>query len=183
MLQKPPGNSLSGLAGDHCRKDMVAADWRETIAARIRSQRIGGRPSPRGYGRGGLAFWTCRTGRTSQTSRIHKKARNSQIFPKSFPTFAASRTKRSINITQKTKRMKTKAMIGVALLCATFVFTSCDNDDDRYVPESAVLQAFSAKYPTPSAPSGRASTATRRPSSTSAARNWKPGSTHKATGC
>lgn len=43
--------------------------------------------------------------------------------------------------------MKTKAMIGTALLCATFVFTSCDNDDDRYLPESAVLQAFSAKYP------------------------------------
>lgn len=38
-------------------------------------------------------------------------------------------------------------MIGTALLCATFVFTSCDNDDDRYLPESAVLQAFSAKYP------------------------------------
>ena len=38
-------------------------------------------------------------------------------------------------------------MIGAALLCATFVFTSCDNDDDRYLPESAVLQAFSAKYP------------------------------------
>ncbi len=59
-MQYPPGNGHSGLEGSHCREDTVAADWWETIAARIRSQRIGGRPSPRGYGHCGLEGGHCR---------------------------------------------------------------------------------------------------------------------------
>ena len=38
---------------EYCTK-VGSADWRETVTARIRPQRIGGRPSPQGYTLSGL---------------------------------------------------------------------------------------------------------------------------------
>lgn len=43
--------------------------------------------------------------------------------------------------------MKAKLFMMVGLLCGAFVFTSCDDDDDRFVPESLVVKAFNQKYP------------------------------------
>lgn len=44
--------------------------------------------------------------------------------------------------------MKSKVFFLVALLCSAFVFTSCDSDDnDKYMPENAVITAFNLKYP------------------------------------
>lgn len=42
--------------------------------------------------------------------------------------------------------MKAKLWM-ISLLFGAFAFTSCDNDDDNFVPESAVLNAFKQKYP------------------------------------
>ena len=33
------------------------------------------------------------------------------------------------------------------LVCSSFVFMSCDDDDDKFTPESIVTKAFDTKYP------------------------------------
>ena len=43
--------------------------------------------------------------------------------------------------------MKTKAFIMATLVCSSFVFMSCDDDDDKFTPESIVTKAFDTKYP------------------------------------
>lgn len=43
--------------------------------------------------------------------------------------------------------MKTKAFIMATLVCGAFVFTACDDDDDKFTPESVVTKAFDTKYP------------------------------------
>ena len=45
--------------------------------------------------------------------------------------------------------MKTKVwMMATALVCGSFAFTACDDDDDdNYQPESVVTKAFDTKYP------------------------------------
>ena len=43
--------------------------------------------------------------------------------------------------------MKTKAFIMATLVCNSFVFMSCDDDDDKFTPESIVTKAFDTKYP------------------------------------
>lgn len=43
--------------------------------------------------------------------------------------------------------MKVKAFMMAALVCCSFVSMSCDDNDDRFTPESIVTKAFEAKYP------------------------------------
>lgn len=43
--------------------------------------------------------------------------------------------------------MKTKASIMATLVCCSFVSMSCDDNDDKFIPESIVTKAFEIKYP------------------------------------
>lgn len=43
--------------------------------------------------------------------------------------------------------MKTKAFIMATLVCSSFVSMSCDDDDDKFTPDSIVTKAFDTKYP------------------------------------
>lgn len=43
--------------------------------------------------------------------------------------------------------MKTKLSLLTLALCGMFAFTSCDNDDDNYLPDQTVTKAFDDKYP------------------------------------
>lgn len=57
-------------------------------------------------------------------------------------------SKISINIFfKKINRMKKKAFIMATLVCSSFVLMSCDDDDDKFTPESIVTKAFDTKYP------------------------------------
>lgn len=43
--------------------------------------------------------------------------------------------------------MKTKLSVLALAICGLLAFTSCDDDDDNYVPEQTVTKAFDEKYP------------------------------------
>lgn len=43
--------------------------------------------------------------------------------------------------------MKTRNIIMALLACCTLSFTSCDDDDNRFAPESVITKAFDTKYP------------------------------------
>ena len=43
--------------------------------------------------------------------------------------------------------MKVKLSILALALCGLFTFTSCDDDDNNYLPDQTVTKAFDEKYP------------------------------------
>lgn len=43
--------------------------------------------------------------------------------------------------------MKVKLSILALALCGLFAFTSCDDDDNNYLPDQTVTKAFDEKYP------------------------------------
>lgn len=43
--------------------------------------------------------------------------------------------------------MKTRNIIMAILACFTLSFTACDDDDDKFAPESVITKAFDSKYP------------------------------------
>ena len=43
--------------------------------------------------------------------------------------------------------MKAKLSVLALAMCGMFAFTSCDNDDDNYLPDQTITKAFDEKYP------------------------------------
>ena len=43
--------------------------------------------------------------------------------------------------------MKTKLSVLALAMCGLLTFTSCDDDDNNYLPDQTVTKAFETKYP------------------------------------
>ena len=43
--------------------------------------------------------------------------------------------------------MKTKLSVLALAMCGMLAFTSCDDDDNNYLPDQTITKAFDEKYP------------------------------------
>ena len=88
-------------------------------------------------------------------------------------------SKISINIFLiKINRMKTKAFIMATLVCSSFVFMSCDDDDDKFTPEPLTQNIRMRNVSV-----GRTRQAMSKQNFTPVHMRLKRGLIRKATGC
>ena len=69
------------------------------------------------------------------------------------------------------------------LVCSSFVFMSCDDDDDKFTPESIVTKAFDTKYPDAQRVSWENEAGYVKADFTPVHMRLKRGLIRKATGC
>ena len=79
--------------------------------------------------------------------------------------------------------MKTKAFIMATLVCSPFVFMSCDDDDDKFTPESIVTKPLTQNIRMRNVSVGRTRQAMSKQNFTPVHMRLKRGLIRKATGC